>query len=703
MPSLFSELRRRNVFKVGITYLALVWLLIEITDTVAPPLGLPDWTLTLVIWLGLSGLPFVLVLAWVFELTPEGILRTEDVEPSRSVTARTSGRLNAAIIVLLLGVVAVLLVDRFWVRGSDSDEMGLFDSIAVLPFTNLSDDPDNAYFGDALAEELMNLLAKVEGLKVAARTSSFYFKNRNYSIGEIADALDVQTIVEGSVRRSGDTIRVVVQLTSAESNAQLWSGKYDRPITDLFKVQDDIANRIVTELMPQLVSADGPVVSSDPGSITPDVFELFLLARNKFHDGTDASVTEARDDFLAVTRAAPAYAPAWAWLARTWLSLEGRSAVDAVVARKAAETAIATATALDPDTAMIYVAKGRLHDVDGNPTQALENFDYAIKLNPNNVDAYIGREDALFHLGQADAAIDALRQARSIDPLHPEVLSDLAHLLNLQGYRREAFDTLETLRMVNPTAATSMEEHLYMDNGDVGHALYVVETSEDPDPSDIGYFCILLGLHEEAALIDSRQRPVGLAVLGRRDEALAALEALLEKEDNAQMRARITYQTQIALGDRRAAFDSLFAWWSSQDKGDAEAKLNFLDLMHLAALMREFNEVERFEPVLEEIRAFVNDLTPLHAGAYDWLNGIYAMLSGNIDGAVNHFERMARRGDPGVWAYGSPLWLFHSDPALVEVEEHFVRNRNAQIEELESFRSRGITPQQLRAEYLSRN
>lgn len=701
MFSLLAELRRRNVFKVGVAYLALAWLLIEITDTVAPPLGLPDWTLTLVIWLGLIGFPIALFLAWAFELTPEGILRSEDVDPGRSITAQTAGRLNVVIILLLVGVVAVLLADRFWFRGSDPDEPGTLDSIAILPFTNLSDDPENAHFGDALAEELMNLLAKVDGLKVAARTSSFYFKNRDSSVGEIASALDVETIVEGSVRRSGDTIRVVVQLISAETNAQLWSGKYDRPLTDLFEVQDDIANRIVTELMPRLGSAEVPIVASDTGDIGPEVFERFLLARKKYHDGTTESVTEARDDFLAVTKAAPSYATAWAWLARSWLTLEDRSTVDTAVARQAAEQAIVTALGLDPGNAMVYVAKGQSNNIDHDSEQALENFDYAIKLDSNIVDAYIGREQALFRLGRVDAAIDSLQRARSIDPLHPDVLEDLAHYLNLQGHPRDAFDTLETLRKVNQTAAAALELHLYSDNGDWSHALYFVETSDEPDPSEIAYHSVVLGLHEEAVVHDSRWRPICLAVLGRRDAALAALDAVLEQQENEVARIRVRYQTRVALGDYRAAFDLLLGWWSGQGDENALPEPNFIDLMQLAVLMRKLDETERLAPVLHEIGSHVQHLTPQHAGAYDWLHAVYANLEGNTEEARKYFERLTRRGDPGAWFYGGPLGPLISDPALIEIERQFVINRNAQIGQLERFRETGISLAELREEYLA--
>ena len=236
MRSLISELRRRNVFRVGAAYLVLSWLIVQVTDTIAPPLGLPDWTLSLVIWLLAIGLPIALVLAWAFELTPDGVKRSEDVPLEESVTAKTGGHLNTVILVLMAAAITVLLVDRFLLTpppedGSDPVAATLQESrsVAVMPFENLSEESANELFADGLAEELLNLLTKVDGLRVMGRASSFHFKGKSPSMSEIAESLGVDAIVQGSVRRSGNQVRVIVQLVSTDTSSNLWSDRYDRP------------------------------------------------------------------------------------------------------------------------------------------------------------------------------------------------------------------------------------------------------------------------------------------------------------------------------------------------------------------------------------------------------------------------------------------------------------------------------------------
>ncbi|MGD2032770.1 MAG: adenylyl cyclase, partial [Gammaproteobacteria bacterium] len=424
MASLFAELRRRNVFKVGAAYLVLGWVVVQVTDTVAPAMGLPDFTLKLVIWLGVIGFPFALLFAWAFELTPEGVRRTKDVQAGESITRQTGHKLNYLIIGLMAAAIVALLLDRALqpdgvpepgaseqpvaeARTSPADPspdkspVGTLDSIAVLPFVNMSEDKENEHFGDGLSEELLNLLAKVDGLRVAARTSTFYFKDKDATIADVAAALDVDTVLEGSVRRSGDTIRVVAQLIDASDSTHLWSEKYDRPLTDIFKVQDDIANQIVAALRPHLGADVTPVIASGTADISPEQFERFMLARHEYWESTEDSVTEARDEFLALTKSAPGYAPAWAWLARSWLALESLTdgRVPASIAEPAADRAISTALELDPEEPMAHVAKGWLEIYREHNSMALKSFDRAVQIDPMQVDALMGRQRALIGLG----------------------------------------------------------------------------------------------------------------------------------------------------------------------------------------------------------------------------------------------------------------------------------------------------------------
>ncbi len=711
MRSLISELRRRNVFRVGAAYLVLSWLIVQVTDTIAPPLGLPDWTLSLVIWLLAIGLPIALVLAWAFELTPDGVKRSEDVPLEESVTAKTGGHLNTVILVLMAAAITVLLVDRFLLTpppddGSDPVAATLQESrsVAVMPFENLSEESANELFADGLAEELLNLLTKVDGLRVMGRASSFHFKGKSPSMGEIAESLGVDAIVQGSVRRSGNQVRVIVQLVSTDTGSNLWSDRYDRPLDDLFTVQDDIANQVIAALMPHLSVAERPVVASDTGEIETEHFERFLLARQKYYDRTDASRLEARDDFLAVTKAAPDYAPAWAWLARTWVALLGALEVDEDIAQAAAREAIETALALDPNEPMAYVAQGLMFRMNEEHEQAVRSYNRAIELNPGLVDAYILQEDPLKELGNADVAVELLFRAREIDPLHPSVLTSLAHLLNLQGKTREAFAVIDKLETVSPVSAAYMEAHMYADNSDFARAVYVAEQSGHVEPEGVGLYLMLLGLHQPLSEMQTSWRPVSLAVLGRREDALLAMDEAMAAARSQHMRMDIEYRTYVGLGEFETAADLLWERYSRPDTSEPDWELSIVDLISLGALMRKLGRTELIQPVLDSIQAKADTLSPLHDGAYLYNKGYAALLVGDVDGAVQHLRQLVDMGDGGVAMFGNSAmypWLFEHDPRLREIAQQLTANNASQVAELQRLRDAGRTAAEVRKDYLT--
>lgn len=246
--SLLNELRRRNVFRVGIVYLVSAWVLIQVADTIFPYLGLPRWAVALIIGLLTIGFPVALIFAWAFELTPEGIKREKDVDRSESITHLTGRRLDFIIIAALAIAVAFFVTDKFYWSGPAKVDTRHTASIAVLPFVPLSSGQDDGYFADGLTEEILNALAQLPNLRVTARTSSFYFKDRNLPVDEIAARLKVAHIVEGSVRRDGDRLRITSQLIRASDGSHLWSQTYDETLSDIFAVQQDIAEKIADVL-----------------------------------------------------------------------------------------------------------------------------------------------------------------------------------------------------------------------------------------------------------------------------------------------------------------------------------------------------------------------------------------------------------------------------------------------------------------------
>ena len=283
--SLIAELKRRNVFRVSIAYLALGWIVTQVTTTVAPMLHLPDWVGPVVLWIGVIAFPFVVMFSWIYELTPEGLKREIEIDRSASITHHTARRLDYVVIALLVVAIGLYGYHEFRSAGDQrvtvvarttpgATAAGADRSVAVLPFVDMSADKDQEYFADGISEELLNLLAQIPQLRVIARTSSFAFKGKEVDIAEIAKKLNVANVLEGSVRKSGDKLRITAQLIRASDSSHLWSQTYDRELTDVFTVQDEIAAAVVEQLKVTLLGSAPKARVTDPKA-----YGLFLQAR----------------------------------------------------------------------------------------------------------------------------------------------------------------------------------------------------------------------------------------------------------------------------------------------------------------------------------------------------------------------------------------------------------------------------------------
>jgi adenylate cyclase len=301
--SLFSELRRRNVIRVGAAYAAIGWLLVQVADVVFPLLGAPDWVLNILVVVLLLGLPLAVVFAWVFELTPDGVKREKDIDRSASITRSTGRKLDRVIIVVLVIALGYFIWERQAriepvepvaqpsVESSTPEvvESPGKRSIAVLPFVNMSADPENEYFADGLSEELLNQLAQIHDLQVAGRTSSFSFKGKNEDLRLIGDTLDVANVLEGSVRRQGNKVRVTAQLIRVDDGFHLWSNAYDRTMDDVFVIQDDIASNVANALK-IVLDEESWQRMQDAGVRNVDAFVEFQKGRELYdlaHGGAD--------------------------------------------------------------------------------------------------------------------------------------------------------------------------------------------------------------------------------------------------------------------------------------------------------------------------------------------------------------------------------------------------------------------------------
>ncbi len=286
MSNLFTELKRRNVFRVALAYIALAWLILQVADIVFENIGAPAWVMQVIMFVLAVGFPIAVLFAWAYELTPDGIKREHEVDRSQSITQQTGQKLNRTIIVVLLAAVGFLLVDKFLLQDAPTTVAVTDKSVAVLPFVPMSRGENDEFFADGLTEEILNSLTRVQDLLVTARTSAFHFKGKDIPIPEIAEQLRVAHVVEGSVRRDGDRLRVTAQLIRASDGFHLWSKNYDRETADTFGVQTDIAEQISASLGVVLDEASLADMR-DKGLRSPEAYILLQQAYALFEEAHD--------------------------------------------------------------------------------------------------------------------------------------------------------------------------------------------------------------------------------------------------------------------------------------------------------------------------------------------------------------------------------------------------------------------------------
>jgi len=434
--SLIQELKRRNVFRVAILYVVSSWVLLQLTDVLSSLLDVPDFTGSIVILLLVLGFFPALIFAWVYEMTPEGLKREADVDRSRSVTQETGKKINVVIVVLLVVAIGGLIADRLIPESGVAEDPAIAEttesqiddlSIAVLPFADLSPAGDQEYFSDGIAEEILNVLVRIEDLKVASRTTSWGFKGQEaLGIPLMAEKMKVRHVLEGSVRKSGDRVRITAQLIDANTDQHLWSETYDRTLTaeSVFEVQDDIAKSIVQQLG-IIMDADTVVASHAADTSNIDAYDLYLEAWQLFVDRR--SLPRAITLFEKAVATDPGFARAWSGLAAIYNVAPGWGIRDRdylALSREAAETAIK----LNPELSLPYavLALGTIGDLPADYEQSLALFDEALARNPKNTTAYLWRTITYLDLGYFDRAERDARQCLDIDPAYEICRSFLA-------------------------------------------------------------------------------------------------------------------------------------------------------------------------------------------------------------------------------------------------------------------------------------
>jgi TolB-like protein/Tfp pilus assembly protein PilF len=434
MASIWSELKRRNVVKVAVAYAIVGWLLIEVASTTFPMLRLPDWAATFVTVLLIIGLPVALLLAWAYELTPEGLKKERDVDRSQSITQQTGRKLDFLIIGVLGIAVVYFAVDKFfWAEKSSTVSPALTEqSVAVLPFVNMSADPDQEYFADGIAEELLNDLTKIRGLQVAGRTSSFSFKGQNEDLRVIGEKLDVANVLEGSVRKAGERVRITAQLVKAADGFHLWSETYERDLTDIFAIQDEIARAVASALSIALGVGQGDL--SRGGTRNFDAYDAYLaglpLSRQITPDGTVRAIEYLEK---AVTLD-PDYAQAWSVLVQTYQNAASLFIADRTEELyEKSEAAARRAVEIAPEAVAPFVAAALVQVRNHDWIQAERSYRKALALAPADYEANLFYGQYLMGVGRPGEAMTYLRQAASTESLIVQPVLQSAVVQEMNG------------------------------------------------------------------------------------------------------------------------------------------------------------------------------------------------------------------------------------------------------------------------------
>jgi serine/threonine-protein kinase len=424
--SFFEELKRRHVFKVGIAYVIVAWLILQVSDVVLGQIGVPDWIFKFILFLLVICCPLILMFAWAYDLTPDGLKLTATVDSTATDETSTVGE-------------------------AESVDAPSKASVAVLPFVNMSGNQENEYFSDGLSEELLNVLAKVSSLKVAARTSSFHFKGHTGDIAEVARQLGVGSVLEGSVRQSGAHIRITAQLINAQDGYHLWSETYDRELDDIFKVQDEIATSVVKALKVKLLGEDSANINVG-GTTNTEAFNAYLQGMHFRNRGSDESALNcAVEAYQHAIDLDPEYAQAYAGLAGALSQLATNNFADLDQVVSQAYDAVNKSIELAPDLVDGYPVLANLaFSFRLDNAGACKAIDTALKLDPGDVRVHMQNARMGFCTGDFDGSLVSARMAQELDPISTSASQRLATSLYFARKYEEAIPVFRHTLELDP-------------------------------------------------------------------------------------------------------------------------------------------------------------------------------------------------------------------------------------------------------------
>ena len=591
-PTFFAELKRRNVYKVAVAYAVIAWLLVQIATQVFPFFEIPNWAVRLVVLVLIAGFPVALVFSWAFEITPEGIVRESDVESGKSIPHHTGKKIVAITIVLAI-IAAGLLAFRLFgpklvVPQHDASparaEVATAipeKSIAVLPFDSLSEDKSNAYFAEGVQDEILTRLAKVADLKVISRTSTQHFKSVPDNLPQIARQLGVAHVLEGSVQKANDQIRVNVQLINALTDAHLWAETFDRKLTDIFAVESEIAKTIADTLQAKLSGSEQHAIAARPTENT-EAHQLYLKGRFFWNKRTGNDLKKSIDYFEQAIAADPNYALAYAGIADAYVWLPGYTAGAPRDCYPKAKAAATKALQLDDTLAEAHTTLALaiwLYDFDSS--QAIREFQRAIELNPNYAIAHQQYgNNTLSALGRFDDAIVEGKRAVELDPLSLVINTDLGS----DYFYARRYD--EAIAQLHKTL--EMDPGFYIAHLVLGQ---VLDTKGDRDAAIVE--CQKArALNDDPSVLGVLARSYGLS--GNKMEAEKILDQLKKLSKERYVSAYSFALVYLGLGDKEEAL----RWLEQSYQDRAGSDIGFI---RVDPLLDQLRGDPRFEALAEKI------------------------------------------------------------------------------------------------------
>lgn len=726
LSAVLTELNRRKVLRTVGAYAVGVFVVLQLMDAAVEPLMLPDWLPTLVVIVLILGFPLVFILAWQLDITPDGVRKTQ-------TAGLLTGPQNALLFSLMmlgmfgLGYGFYSYYSNVFINTSLDDGEPLVvqqrefiapeNSIAVLPFADLSEDGSQGYFSDGIAEEILNVLAKVDGLHVAARTSSFAFRKPDKDIREIGRLLNVSTVLEGSIRKAGDRIRMTAQLINVEDGYHIWSESFDRKLDDVFAIQDEVASAIASALVDSFAGLE-----QKPASRTHDLaaFEAFRTGRLHWWRRSPDEIQKAITLFAKALEHDPLFAPAYAAMADSWMLLAMYGNLTAMKATERAMPMIEKALAIDPESSEAFAALGLARWQIGQRDAGESALRQAIKLDENYIPAYLWLGGLLGDAGRLPEQRQILQQAMAIDPLNELLAINFAGNLASQGDFEAGKDLIQGLISLRPDSAALLRiiAGLAIKSGDLVGGWRYATQSYDLEPESPVVIETLATAWQVLGVDDKAEQLLlkGLEIAGDNFSLQSTYFFLLLEQgrlEKAQQLVREQYGDSVdglpeqlqqfyyfqksmisLMAGNRASARELIELAISDDSDQAWSGQQVLFMTFSSALQREAGNEALAEQRLASAERAVRRarINGVDDADINYTESSINALRGKSEAALESLQIAYERGFRGIWMLGIDFRLqsLHQEPQFVAIKEKIERDIVQARTQVESFSIVGL-------------